>query len=83
MSHILIVATLALFPLSSQSLSVGHALHIFASSLAAYLAPSLSLFSIAGLVRQRVGGVDTVVAGFLPTIQKALFFCHHCAVLPA
>ena len=40
MSHILIVATLALFPFSSQSLSVGHALHIFASSLAAYLAPS-------------------------------------------
>ena len=74
MSHILIVATLALFPFSSQSLSVGHALHIFASSLAAYLAPSVYSASLAWPGAPEGGwGGDRCCRLFTHNTKRALF----------
>ena len=73
MSHILIVATLALFPFSSQSLSVEHALHIFASFLAAYLAPSVYSASLAWRARGWVGWRPLLPA-FYPQYKKSSLF---------
>ena len=73
MSHILIVATLVLFPFSSQSLSVGHALHIFASFLAAYLAPSVYSASLAWRARGWVGWRPLLPAFYLQYKKSSLF----------